>query len=109
MPRRGTDIRDHDPIPKPPAFYAEPAYIGSHKFVGRQSQLEDLSDWAKPADPHPVLLFEAIGGNGKSMLTWEWTTNTRPRFAPIGPAGSGIRSTSGGRSWRTSASVPSPT
>jgi hypothetical protein len=21
-----------------------------------------------------VLLFEAIGGNGKSMLTWEWTT-----------------------------------
>jgi hypothetical protein len=21
------------------------------------------------------LLFEAIGGNGKSMLTWEWTTN----------------------------------
>ena len=26
------------------------------------------------ADPHPVLLFDAIGGSGKSMLTWEWTT-----------------------------------
>ena len=24
------------------------------------------SDWAQPADPHTVLLFEAIGGNGKS-------------------------------------------
>jgi class 3 adenylate cyclase len=64
-----------DPIPKPPAFYTEPPYIGSHKFVGRQAQLERLSDWAEPADPHPILLFEAIGGAGKSMLTWEWTTN----------------------------------
>jgi hypothetical protein len=63
-----------DPIPTPPAFYAEPAYIGSHNFVGRQAQLDVLSDWAVPADPHPVILFDAIGGSGKSMLTWEWTT-----------------------------------
>lgn len=63
-----------DPIPTAPAFYAEPAYIGSHAFVGRSSQLETLSDWATPADAHPVLLFEAIGGAGKSMLTWEWAT-----------------------------------
>lgn len=62
------------PIPAPPALYAEPPYIGSHRFVGRKAQLEALSDWAEPADPHPVLLFEAIGGTGKSMLTWEWTT-----------------------------------
>jgi hypothetical protein len=63
-----------DSIPPPPAFYAEPPYIGSHEFVGRRAELERLSDWAAPADPHPVLLFEAIGGAGKSMLTWEWTT-----------------------------------
>jgi hypothetical protein len=63
-----------DPIPAPPAFYAEPPYIGTHKFVGRQAQLDVLSDWAVPADQHPVLLFDAIGGSGKSMLTWEWTT-----------------------------------
>src|ERR1019366_3604731 len=63
-----------DPIPAPPAFYAEPAYIGSHRFIGRQAQLDVLSDWAVPADPHPVILFDAIGGSGKSMLTWEWTT-----------------------------------
>ena len=61
-------------IPKPPAFYAEPDYIGSHKFVGRESQLQDLDDWARAADPTNLLLFEAIGGNGKSMLTWEWST-----------------------------------
>lgn len=59
-------------VPKPPEFYAEPAYIGSHTFVGRASQLQELNDWAKVADPTNLLLFEAIGGNGKSMLTWEW-------------------------------------
>ena len=32
-----------DPIPEPPAFYAEPPYIGSHKFVGRRAQLETLA------------------------------------------------------------------
>jgi hypothetical protein len=62
-------------IPTPPALYAQPSYIGSHKFVGRTAELELISDWAQPADPTQLLLFEAIGGNGKSMLTWEWTTN----------------------------------
>jgi len=58
--------------PAPPQFYAEPPYIGSHKFVGRSAQLETLSEWASASDLHPVLLYEAIGGSGKSMLTWEW-------------------------------------
>lgn len=61
-------------IPKPPAFYAKPDYIGRHDFVGRKEQLQVLTDWAKPTDTTSILLFEAIGGNGKSMLTWEWTT-----------------------------------
>jgi hypothetical protein len=67
---RATDL-----IPVAPALYAEPPYIGSHKFLGRKNQLESLSEWALPADTHPVFLYEAIGGAGKSMLTWEWTTN----------------------------------
>ncbi len=61
-------------IPTPPEFYAAPDYIGRHTFIGRQAQLKTLSDWAQPTDRTNVLLFEAIGGNGKSMLTWEWTT-----------------------------------
>jgi tetratricopeptide (TPR) repeat protein len=65
-------------IPAPPALYAEPRYIGSHAFVGRAAQLTTLNDWAAPAEAHPVLLFEAIGGTGKSMLTWEWTTRHAP-------------------------------
>ncbi len=35
-----------DPIPHPPNLYAEPPYIGSHKFVGRKAQLDTLNDWA---------------------------------------------------------------
>ena len=63
-----------DGIPAPPVLYAEPRYIGSHAFVGRAAQLATLNDWAASAEAHPVLLFEAIGGTGKSMLTWEWAT-----------------------------------
>jgi tetratricopeptide (TPR) repeat protein len=81
------DSTDHEPtlilslevgeevVPTPPDFYAEPPYIGSHEFLGRKAELERLDDWAKPADSHPIILFEAIGGTGKSLLTWEWTTN----------------------------------
>ncbi len=69
--------------PKPPAFYAEPDYIGSHKFVGRVAELQVLSDWAAPADPTNLLLFEAIGGNGKSMLTWEWAKDEKGKYATI--------------------------
>jgi hypothetical protein len=68
------ELADGDGIPAPPVLYAEPRYIGSHAFVGRTAQLATLSDWAAPAEAHPVMLFEAIGGTGKSMLTWEWTT-----------------------------------
>lgn len=68
------ELTDRHSIPAPPAFYAERDYIGRHTFIGRKAQLQLLSDWAKPSDSANVLLFEAIGGNGKSMLTWEWTT-----------------------------------
>lgn len=67
------------PVPKPPAFHAVPSYLGSHQFVGRASELESIDDWADAHDPHPVLLFEAMGGQGKSMLTWHWAQGTDTR------------------------------
>lgn len=61
-------------LPAPPAFHAQPPYIPSHHFQGRTRELALLRSWA--TSPHdPVLVFEAIGGMGKSMVTWEWTTN----------------------------------
>lgn len=59
-------------LPEPPELRALPPYIGSHKFMGRRAELDALDDWASPSDQHPVLLFEAIGGSGKSILTWNW-------------------------------------
>lgn len=63
------------PIPAPPDFYAQPDYLASHDFVGRDSDLQTIDDWADAADAHPVLLFEAIGGTGKSMLAWRWVNH----------------------------------
>jgi len=67
-----------DPAPRTiAAFHAQPPYIPSHRFHGRSRELALLRSWA--TSPHdPVLVFEAIGGMGKSMVTWEWTTNHAP-------------------------------
>jgi hypothetical protein len=77
VPSALKEITSNKPIselPAPPAFYAAPVYIGRTTFIGREAQLKLLSAWAQAADKTSILLFEAIGGNGKSMLTWEWTT-----------------------------------
>jgi hypothetical protein len=59
---------------RPPALYANPPYLGSHSFVGRRDQIRALDEWAQASDPHSALLFEAIGGSGKSILAWHWLT-----------------------------------
>ncbi len=79
-PQAGTGV-----VPPPttttPAFLAQPPYIPSHHFQGRTRELALLRSWA--TSPHdPVLVFEAIGGMGKSMVTWEWTTNHAPTDRP---------------------------
>jgi uncharacterized protein DUF4062 len=74
-----TEDDNNNAVIAPPALYAQPPYIGTHDFVGRAAELQQLNDWASPSEPHPVLLFEAIGGSGKSMLTWEWIKNHAPK------------------------------
>lgn len=79
-------------IPSPPAFYAERDYIGRHNFIGRAAQIQTLNDWARSPDSN-VLLFEAIGGNGKSMLTWHWAKDELGRYSTA------TRSDWAGRFW----------
>lgn len=69
-------------MPAAPELWAVPRYAGAHRFVGRLAELDALDDWARPSNPHPVLLFEAIGGTGKSMLTWHWTNERAPMTRP---------------------------
>ena len=59
------------PIPLPPEFYKVPAYTLTNAFVGRRAELAQLDNWARSGDS--VMVVEAIGGMGKSALTWEWT------------------------------------
>jgi hypothetical protein len=69
-------------VPTPPApYYAHP-YIGSSHFVGRRNELGLLDAWADAADA--TLVVEAIGGSGKSALTWEWVHTHLPTAFPQG-------------------------
>jgi tetratricopeptide (TPR) repeat protein len=67
-------------VPTPPEpYYAHP-YIGGSRFVGRKNELGLLDAWATSADP--TLIVEAIGGSGKSALTWEWVHIHLPTALP---------------------------
>ncbi|MDQ0462403.1 hypothetical protein QO010_000151 [Caulobacter ginsengisoli] len=63
-----------DEVARPPRLAAFPRYLASHAFVGRAAQLQTLDDWCSDADPKSVMLFEAMGGSGKSILAWEWVS-----------------------------------
>jgi tetratricopeptide (TPR) repeat protein len=72
-------------IPAPPeAFIAHPyTLLQSHRLVGRQPELNLLTDWvAKPdADIYRarILNIVAVGGLGKSALTWKWFNDIAPQ------------------------------
>src|SRR5205085_1079785 len=65
-------------IPAPPeAFIAHPyTLLQTHRLVGRQPELNLLTDWVAKPDSEiykaHILNIVAIGGLGKSALTWKW-------------------------------------
>jgi tetratricopeptide (TPR) repeat protein len=65
-------------IPQPPeAFIAHPyTLLQTHRLVGRQAELSLLTDWVAKPDAEVykarILNVVAIGGLGKSALTWTW-------------------------------------
>lgn len=72
-------------IPAPPeAFVAHPyTLLQTHRLVGRQPELNLLTDWvARPASEiykAHILNIVAIGGLGKSALTWKWFNDIAPQ------------------------------
>lgn len=72
-------------IPAPPeAFIAHPyTLLQTHRLVGRQPELNLLTDWvAKPESDvfkARILNVVAIGGMGKSALTWKWFNEIAPQ------------------------------
>jgi hypothetical protein len=71
-------------IPQPPEPYIAHPYtlLQSHGLIGRQDELNLLTDWvAKPdAEVYRARIFNivAIGGMGKSALTWKWFNDIAP-------------------------------
>jgi hypothetical protein len=71
-------------IRAPPEPYIAHPYtlLQSRDLVGRQAELNALTDWvtnlASPAFSARVFCFVAIGGMGKSALTWKWFNQIAP-------------------------------
>ncbi|MGA9997222.1 MAG: DUF4062 domain-containing protein [Pyrinomonadaceae bacterium] len=72
-------------IPQPPeAFIAHPyTLLQTHRLVGRQPELNLLTDWVAKSDTEiytaHILNIVAIGGLGKSALTWKWFNDIAPQ------------------------------
>jgi tetratricopeptide (TPR) repeat protein len=72
-------------IPAPPTPYVAYPYTLSQvrDLVGRQVELNWLTDWvtqpASPAFGARIFCFVAIGGMGKSALTWKWFQQIAPQ------------------------------
>jgi tetratricopeptide (TPR) repeat protein len=72
-------------IPPPPeAFIAHPyTLLQTHRLVGRQPELNLLTDWVAKPDAGVfkarILNVVAVGGMGKSALTWKWFNEIAPQ------------------------------
>ena len=75
-------------IPSPPTPYIAHPYslLQTRDVVGRRDELQRLTDWvtANSIVPPDVRLFTlvAIGGMGKSALTWKWFNDIAPNELP---------------------------
>src|SRR6266568_6911049 len=71
-------------IPAPPEAYIAHPYtlLQTNTLIGRQAELNLLTDWV--TKPHSdvywarILNIVAIGGMGKSALTWKWFNDIAP-------------------------------
>jgi hypothetical protein len=66
-------------IPRPPElpkgwFLAHP-YGMPPNFTGRKAELQTLSNWLQNETQYTLFVLRALGGFGKSALTWHWLTH----------------------------------
>lgn len=58
-------------IPTPPVPYIAHPYPLQENFTGRLSERNELTEWFANSDK-PMFAYVAIGGMGKSAVTWYW-------------------------------------
>src|ERR1017187_3641591 len=66
-------------IPAPPEAYIAHPYtlLQTGRLIGRQPELNELTEWVTKSDK-PIFNVVAIGGMGKSALTWHWFNEVAP-------------------------------
>jgi tetratricopeptide (TPR) repeat protein len=66
-------------IPEPPDPYIAHPYtlLQTGRLIGRQPELNALTEWVTKGGK-PVFSVVAIGGMGKSALTWHWFNKVAP-------------------------------
>jgi tetratricopeptide (TPR) repeat protein len=70
LPKPDATVTGESFLPKPPQpFFVHP-YPLQENFTGRRTERRMLTDWL--TGNRPVLSLAAIGGMGKSALTWAW-------------------------------------
>ena len=73
--QKGEDVsKGKKPIPTAPIPYIAHPYALPRHFTGRQAEMAVLSNWFYN-DPEPVFVMEAIGGMGKTAMSWVWMQN----------------------------------
>ncbi|MCP4141946.1 MAG: toll/interleukin-1 receptor domain-containing protein [Chloroflexi bacterium] len=55
-------------------FLAHPYGMPAH-FTGRRAERNMLTGWLNSDKEHPLLILRALGGFGKSALSWYWLTH----------------------------------
>jgi tetratricopeptide (TPR) repeat protein len=72
-------------IPQPPEAYIAHPYtlLQTHRLIGRQDELNLLTNWVTKKQEEiywtRILSIVAIGGMGKSALTWKWFNDIAPQ------------------------------
>lgn len=85
VPRRVIDTgslhsRYASDIPLPPDPYVAHPYtlLQTGHVIGRKKELAMLTEWATKSDTSVYNFVVAIGGMGKSALTWKWFNDIAP-------------------------------
>ncbi len=63
------------PEPEHPSWHLVHPYPMPPNFTGRVSERGTLTRWLNEDKEHPLLVLRALGGFGKSALTWHWLTH----------------------------------
>ncbi len=71
--KKGTPVQKDSAylIPRAPYPYMAHPYALPKHFTGRRAEMATLSNWFFN-EKQPMLVLEAIGGMGKSALSWVW-------------------------------------